>query len=416
MRLHANHNQPSLPYLKAIAQATLFLLTLLLPTAQTQEREKMGPEASGAPLILAHYMPWYEARPESRFWGWHWTMNHFNPVKTSDGKRDIASHFYPTIGPYDSGDSNVIRYHFLLMKIAGIDGIIIDWYGLKNFRDYAKLHANTTKAIDLAAEFGLKVVICYEDQTVPILVESGKLQQSERVPHVIAELQWLQKNWFHRPGYLTFHDNPVMISFGQTGLSAEEWEQVFQKSGLKVSYFSQHHRRPSAVGAFDWPIPTEALGGQLRFNQNSRAWPVAFPVAFPRFVDIYAQAGIQDSYGEIADRNGQTLRDTLANARSVRSPFIQIATWNDWGEGTQIEPSAEQGTRDLEIIQQFKRSLSEVPFGYTRAMLSWPLRLYQLRTRPQPPESERMERAEQFILDGNHTEAQILIEQMERQR
>ena len=383
---------------------------------QSQELKPNTTDVSGSPLLLAHYMPWYEARAENQFWGWHWTMNHFDPTNTRQGKREIASHFYPTIGPYDSGDTHVIRYHFLLMKLAGIDGIIIDWYGLENFRDYANLHANTTKAIDLASEYGLKVVICYEDQTIPILVEANKLQPSERVTHVTAELKWLQQNWFQQSNYLTHGKKPVMLSFGQTGLTAEEWQQVFRRSGLQVSYFSQHHRRPSAVGAFDWPIPTETLGGQMRFNRSARSWNVAIPVAFPRFVDIYAQAELHDSYGNIADRDGKTLKETLANARRLGSPFIQIATWNDWGEGTQIEPSLEHGTRDLEIIQRFKASLSNVPWPYTSDMLPWPQRLYQLRTRTEGPESDLLMKAEHLILNGKNAEALKLIEQMERQK
>jgi hypothetical protein len=34
-------------------------------------------------LVLAHYMPWYESPPQSPRYGWHWTMNHFDPSKSS---------------------------------------------------------------------------------------------------------------------------------------------------------------------------------------------------------------------------------------------------------------------------------------------------------------------------------------------
>ncbi len=36
---------------------------------------------------------------------------------------------------------------------------------------------------------------------------------------------------------------------------------------------------------------------------------------------------------------------------------MQIATWNDWGEGTSIEPSHEFGYRDLEVVQAARRRL-----------------------------------------------------------
>ncbi|MEZ5433855.1 MAG: hypothetical protein R3F31_22355 [Verrucomicrobiales bacterium] len=79
------------------------------------------------PLILAHFMPWYGSKDSGGRWGWHWTMGHFDPDRVRwDGRREIASHDYPLIGPYDSGDSDVLECQVLLMKIAGIDGVIID--------------------------------------------------------------------------------------------------------------------------------------------------------------------------------------------------------------------------------------------------------------------------------------------------
>jgi hypothetical protein len=34
----------------------------------------------------------------------------------------------------------------------------------------------------------------------------------------------------------------------------------------------------------------------------------------------------------------------------MKPSIIQIATWNDWGEGTVVEPSREFGYRDLELV------------------------------------------------------------------
>src|SRR5205085_10864071 len=82
------------------------------------------------PFLMVHYMPVYQAKPYQGSWGWHWTMNHYNPdTFDGQGRRNIASHYYPLIGPYDSRDPDVVEYHVLLMKVAGIDGAIADWDG-----------------------------------------------------------------------------------------------------------------------------------------------------------------------------------------------------------------------------------------------------------------------------------------------
>jgi hypothetical protein len=63
---------------------------------------------------MVHYMPWFQAKPYNATWGWHWTMNHYNPTTIDgQGRRAIASHYYPLIGPYDSRDPdvwNITRY------------------------------------------------------------------------------------------------------------------------------------------------------------------------------------------------------------------------------------------------------------------------------------------------------------------
>jgi len=48
-------------------------------------------------------------------------MGHFNPDVITNRKHQIASWYYPLIGPYDSLDPAVLEYHVLLMKLAGID-------------------------------------------------------------------------------------------------------------------------------------------------------------------------------------------------------------------------------------------------------------------------------------------------------
>jgi hypothetical protein len=71
-------------------------------------------------------------------------MNHFDPERSDPtGRQDIATQYYPLIGPYDSADPDVLPYHTLLMRVAGIDGVIADSYGSEDFNDYAMIHCRT---------------------------------------------------------------------------------------------------------------------------------------------------------------------------------------------------------------------------------------------------------------------------------
>ncbi|MCG6155753.1 glycoside hydrolase family 71/99-like protein [Rubinisphaera margarita] len=349
--------------------------------------------AEPGPQFLVHYMPWYQAKPFSESWGWHWTMNHFDPETTENGKRQIASKYYPLIGPYDSADPDVLEYQTALMKLSGIDGVIVDWYGRTDLWDYAQLHRNTELLIEAARKAELGVVICYEDQTIPALVKEGRLKESERVSHAAGEIRWLTEKWFQLDNYVRLDGKPVLLSFGQSGLTNDEWSVCLQSVEMPIAYFSQNHRRAAAVGAFDWPLPQQGLKAIERFENTSRDWPHRIPVAFPRFVDIYAEAGVHESWGRIDDASGRTFQTTFRQALAMSPELIQIATWNDWGEGTQIEPSVEIGYRDLEVLQSWKRSRQD-SFTASPADLRLPQQLLELRRTGEMPDK---------LLDQIHT-------------
>ena len=102
-------------------------------------------------------------------------------------------------------------------------------------------------------------------------------------------------------------------------------------------------------------------------------------VAYPRFHDIYEQAKVHPSWGNIADDEGKTFAMTLTKALKSGLPVVQISTWNDWGEGTIIEPSTEFGYRDLEVVQHARRQFIDPGFAGKAEDLRLPHRLYTLR-------------------------------------
>ena len=388
---------------RAIWTAVIATMSGFLATSQAEE-------AAQRPLILAHYMPWFEAKPASSHWGWHWTMNAFDPEKIENGYPQIAAHFHPLIGPYDSGDPHVLEYHLLTMKLAGIDGVIVDWYGLQDFRDYALLHRNTIKLVEQVERLGMKFAICYEDQTIPALVESGKLSEGERVRHAQEEIEWMAQNWFSLKSYVRLDGQPVLLSFGQTGVTDSEWTECLKGRKPSIAYFSLHHRRQAARGAFDWPIPQQGLSAVDRFSKQARDWPQSIPVVFPRFVDIYAEAKVSPSYGRVDDRDGKTFRELLDRALRTKAPIVQIATWNDWGEGTILEPSHEFGYRDLEVVLTFRRQRNEAVADNQLEDIQLPRQLLELHRKSQSPDAiKKCDEVATKLAAGQVTQARMLL-------
>ena len=64
----------------------------------------------------------------------------------------------------------------------------------------------------------------------------------------------------------------------------------------------------------------------------------------------------QQSEKYIRDReNGGFLRESFAGAAASGPNMILITSWNEWHEGSEIEPSAENGDRELQTTAEFAR-------------------------------------------------------------
>ena len=144
--------------------------------------------------VYMHYMPWFDSPNYNNNWGAHWTMANKNPNVIVDeiiGKREIASHYYPLIGPYDSQDPNVIEYHLLLMKYSGIDGILINWYGKVGTNGDIDLLLENSNAIVAASEvLDIDFSVIMEDRFV------GNENGLNPVDYVHINIEYLKNNYF----------------------------------------------------------------------------------------------------------------------------------------------------------------------------------------------------------------------------
>lgn len=348
-------------------------------TMQTQER----------PLLMAHYMPWYQTPDVSGYWGWHWTMDHFDPTQTNEkGQPEIAAHFMPLTGPYDSSDEAVLEYQVLLMKLSGIDGVIVDWYGMADFRDYAKLNESTNKLFEYVKKAGLFFVICYEDQSIKHMVHENYITQDEAHAHGQDVMRYMQTQWFSDDAYLKVENRPLLLTFGpQYFRSSSDWDTLFSVLDTPPALVTlDKHMVLDAVASFPWPpmfgftVNQEGLAAYLaEFYRKAARWEYSVAGAFPGFYDIYQEAGVRASYGYLDAQQGETLRFTLQLALEQNPDVIQLITWNDYGEGTIIEPTEEFEYQYLEIVQDTRRAIQDTEFPYTPDDLRLPLRLLSVR-------------------------------------
>jgi hypothetical protein len=228
------------------------------------------------------------------------------------------------------------------------------------------------------------------------MIDGNYLPATNAISHAQEVMLYLQTNYFVDPTYFRINGKPLLLNFGpQYFTASSNWDSIFTVLAAtnQPAFFTEDNRLPAGAGAFNWPpmwmsqapgtagvLSSAALKNYLvTFDQKASAWPAFISSAFPRFHDIYQKAGVRNYWGYLGDANGDTFRETLSRAITNTSAIAQIITWNDFGEGTVVEPTREYGYRDLGLLQDFRREYLNKKFPYRTNDFDIALRLYHAR-------------------------------------
>jgi hypothetical protein len=236
-------------------------------------------------------------------------------------------------------------------------------------------------------------------------------------------MRYLQDTWFGQNAYLKAFDRPVLFIFGpQYFINPSDWESLFSVLDPRPVFVTlDNHPVPAATGSFPWPpmgasqegvLSQVALQNYLNtFYAKAEAWDSVVAGAFPGFHDIYKEAGAGPGYGYLDAQQGKTFRDTLQIALNHNPDVVQLITWNDYGEGTIIEPAVEFEYLYLEMVQEARRSLGAADFPFDAEDLRLPLKLFQLRKKyaRDATANARLDDAYQAILAGELSAAEAIL-------
>ena len=326
--------------------------------------------------IYVHFMPWFETNTSNGTqWGYHWTMKNCNPdVVDATGKRQIASHYYPLTGPYASGDAAILDYQCLLMKYAGVDGVMVDWYGVNSDNAVAKHKSNTEALAKAIARAGLKLAIVYEDRAL-----DGTKDYMEQLRE---DLRYLSKMFFHRDYYVKIDGKPLLMIFGPVQVKrGKDWYRAFAILKDKPVFlclnghaqYANNGGYTNSEGEYTWvnPVPDYSVAQHFKYYIGG---------AMPGFHDYYQEGGAGTGYTTYDAENGALFNRQLNAAKSAGLKWLQVSTWNDYGEGTTIEPTREYGYKYLVALQKF------AGVAYQEADLAQIYRWYELRrSKPNDP-------------------------------
>lgn len=336
-------------------------------TASTQKVASPWNLPGPAPHLLAHYMPWFQVHPSANdatfSWNhWKWMgagAKHDPAEKDASGRRNLASVYYPLIGPYSSWSRNVIRYHLKTAHAAGIQGFLCIWYGPGSTSD-----AQIPMLLEEAEKLGMRIAICYEEKLNFPGYRTPKTRQ-DVIQGATQDLSYIVEHYGSHPAYLKRNGVPFIYQFNAYGktdigprmLTPEEWGQVLSALPKKVVYGRQNldpAYHPPIDAVYQWWSSDPKRIDWFADRASSLVAEGKLSFWMSMIAPGFDDTGVW-GWGNgprVTPRAGLSLlKGTFDRAFKGNPELIQIVTWNDFNEGTVVEPTRETGFTYLDAIE-----------------------------------------------------------------
>jgi hypothetical protein len=257
----------------------------------------------------------------------------------------IYAHLVPWFGGsnhmnvgYSSTDPSQVHRQVEDMISRGIDGVIIDWYGPGSNADVG------TKLIMAEAEkhAGFSFAVMVDKGAIPRAgCGSCSAQQA-----LIDELNYIASTYYGSPAYMRWNGQPMVTNFDLDLHYSIDWDAVHSAVAGNPAFIFQHaggftHTQTS--GSYSWVILSNDYGMSYLSNFYdaglAHTSEDAYGAAYKGFNDSLASWG---SGRVMSQQCGQTWLQTFNKIKGMYNSSrqldaLQLVTWNDYEEGTEIE-------------------------------------------------------------------------------
>ncbi|TKR62862.1 hypothetical protein L596_026769 [Steinernema carpocapsae] len=347
----------------------------VVPTSPPTTKEPLKGD-SQPPSIQIFYYPWYASAETDGKWA-HWNHKYIpHWSKTSDGKlppdhippTDIGSNFYPQLGPYSSGDPMIIERHMKWIAAAGIDVLVVSWYP----KDQADVEGKPWDTLmpallDACEKFHLKLAFHME----PYKTRSAESLRKDLVyihdtygEHpALYRMAPKQKEDSDMKSDVSASQKspelPIFYVYDSYLTKADDWKRLTSKDGdinirgskydsiLLGLYVNAEHKNEILNAGFDGMYTYFAADG-FTHGSTMTNWPALSE--FCKKNNLLFSPSVGPGYddrrvrpwNEVNKRernNGAYYREHFKMAHTAKADIVSITSFNEWHEGTQIEPA-----------------------------------------------------------------------------
>jgi glycoprotein endo-alpha-1,2-mannosidase len=271
--------------------------------------EAFTPAAPSARVGIFYY-PWFSTPQRDGHYR-HWQQAGRRPPA------DVASSYYPVRGAYSSADAVVVDAQLREIAAAGVGVVIASWWGRGSLED-----ARLPLLVDAAGRHGLQVAAHLEPYA------------GRTVAATAADIEYLRG--------LGVRDFYVWASLE---LPDAEWAELNRRLAPDVRTFANTNLVGRArAGGFDGIYTYDVLlfDGRLfprLCAQARRHGLLCAPSVGPGYD---ARRATPDRRVK-PRRNGARYDDMWVGALKADADLVTITSYNEWHEGTQIEPAKARG-------------------------------------------------------------------------
>jgi predicted amidohydrolase YtcJ len=265
------------------------------------------------PYVTTFFYPWYG---ENMHWGDFetnppdsWSSNYL-----PDTEPDV---FDPGSELYDSKDVSTINWQLGLMKTAGIRVSVSSWWGVDDYTDEAfDIIMNEVMPSPGCPYRDLKWCIYYEPE--------GYGDPS--IDEICDDVTYIAENYGESPHYFKIDGKIVVFVWadGMDGVDyAEKWNEVRNRLGNVYTVL-------------------KVFGGYTDYSHCSDGWHQYAPAMRYEEQGSYS-AFVSPGFWFVDEsprlgRSVSEFEQALGTMSTSDCAFFMVQTWNEWHEGTQVEP------------------------------------------------------------------------------
>ena len=325
------------------------VILVLLAGAAGCAVEQPNEKPHSPPLVGAHYYPWYFPQK--------WTLE---PVCDT-----------PQLGHYDSGDRAVARRHVQWAKQAGLDFFMVSWINSTGREDqnFRQAVLPEIEKQDFRFCFHYETAIGLKFQAGKERLDFDRIQPdgSRAGDQFVADFDYLADTYFKRKNHRTFNGKAVVQIYlvremDHAGPYLTQVRDRLRKRGIELyliadivfwappdsydwAFLKEHFQAVTAYNMYDRPAFLNSVQAQFQAcDRKARENGLAFiPSVMPGYDDTRLRGRDRTTFDRDRGSFYRSFWKIASPFVSADQPFLVITTFNEWHEGTELEPSREYG-------------------------------------------------------------------------